>query len=211
MLQNATILLVRHAEKDNPGQDDKEGDDPFLSDSGWQRAKHYVDYFSQYHVTSVDGRDAGPLKLTHLFAAADHLDTSYRPNQTLQPLSNAMGLPIDLSVADADYLDLIAELANPHKYDQATILVCWHHGEIVQLADGLLGAGGHPAPILSTASTWPAQGTWPGDVFGWLMQMCYDANGAADGDWARCINEHLMPDDKTDPPGKAPSGAAQLA
>jgi hypothetical protein len=211
VLQNATILLVRHAEKDNPSQPDKVGDDPFLSDMGWERADRYVGYFRQYQVTNVEGTESVPLALTHLFAAADHLNTSYRPHQTLQPLANATGLTIDVSIADANYPDLIAELAKPHKYDDATILVCWHHGEIIQLADGLLGAGGLPAPVLSPASTWPGQGTWPPDVFGWLMQIRYDNNGAAEADWVRCINERLMPDDTTDPPGQAQPLSAQTA
>jgi hypothetical protein len=199
MLSNATILLVRHGEKENPSRPDEKGTDPFLSDLGWTRAQKYVDYFHSYSAEKIDGTDPVPITLGHLFASADHLDVSYRPHQTLQPLANATQLPLDLSYENSAYADLVKELAHPRRYDQANILICWHHGEIIDLATALLGAGSKKPPKLSAASDWPAK--WPSDVFGWLMQIRYDVNGAAQSDWVRCINEHLMPDDTKDPPG----------
>jgi len=40
-----------------------------------------------------------------------------------------------------------------------------------------------------------------GAVFGWVYQLMYAEDGTPDLDWVRCFNEHLMPDDTTDPPG----------
>jgi hypothetical protein len=43
--------------------------------------------------------------------------------------------------------------------------------------------------------------TWPADVFGWLIELRYDAAGHLVE--TRCINENLMPDDNHNPPGKS--------
>lgn len=199
MLDNATILLVRHAEKDNPAQDDSEGRDPFLNEIGWKRAKRYVEYFDAYAAEKTDGTDPKRITLTHLFASKDSAD-SYRPHQMLQPLANTNPkLPFNVSYDATAYLDLVTkELAHP-KYENAEILICWHHSVIIKLATALLSAGSKRPPKLSAASDWPTK--WPKLVFGWVMQIRYDVDGAAQTDWVRCINPRLMPDDTEDPPG----------
>lgn len=202
MLSNATILVIRHGEKTNPCAKDAKGQDPFLDTMGWERSQRYVEYFQNYEAAKADGSDAAPITLTHLFAASDNLDTSYRPHETIQTLADATKLPFDVSVADANYAALVSELAKP-QYDEASVLVCWHHGEIMELANALLMAGGQPAPVLSPDSAWPAENSWPCEVFGWVLQIRYDSNGTTDAEWVRCINERLMPDDIVDPPGTA--------
>jgi len=39
------------------------------------------------------------------------------------------------------------------------------------------------------------QSTWPDTVFGWMIELRYDAAGRLS--MIKCIHEHLMPDDKT--------------
>ena len=50
-------------------------------------------------------------------------------------------------------------------YTKQNILICWHHGEILDLANLLLKK--HPPPGWSTK--------WPGEVFGLLLWISYDA------------------------------------
>lgn len=63
------------------------------------------------------------------------------------------------------------------------MLIAWRHDEIPAL---LAALGVDPNQVLS-------KGKWPGDVFGWLIQLRYDQNGQLIN--ARCINENLLPDD----------------
>ena len=77
----------------------------------------------------------------------------------------------------------------------STILVCWHHGKILQFAKAL-GVKHHKLP---STSNWPTK--WPKSVFGWLLQICYDSSGDVITDHTMCINEKLMYDDSgQDPP-----------
>lgn len=56
-----------------------------------------------------------------------------------------------------------------------TLRICWHHGTILDLANALLSSGGVKPANLPAASAWP--GKWPCEVFGWLLQIVYDAAG----------------------------------
>ena len=198
MLENSTILLVRHGEKPaDPCVPDKKGDDPNLSPLGEARAQKYITYFQTYFAQTVDKSYQTQIKLDYLFAAADS-GSSARPVETLSPLAAATGLPFCTKIADASYPDLVSCLQT-QTYVGKNILVCWHHGEIMQLANLLLTAGGQQGPTLTPANTWP--GTWLCCVFGWVLQIRYNGSGAAMADWTRCINENLMADDTIDPPG----------
>ena len=199
MLSNATILLIRHAEKPgHPAAADKQGDDPFLAPLGWQRSQRYVGYFRSFQARKADGSGSTPIALTNIIAAADNLNTSYRPHQTVQPLADATELPFDVSVTDKRFQDLVSMLQKGN-YDEANVLVCWHHGQIIQLADALLAHGGVKPSQLPPDNTWPKP-PWPGDVFGWILQIRYDSSGKVLPAWTRCFNERLMPDDTKDPP-----------
>src|SRR5215471_18691768 len=79
-LQDATVLIIRHAEKPEGGPD--------LSAEGRRRAEAYVQYFSNFKV------DNQLLRIDALIAAADSKQ-SRRPRLTLKPLSKALGLKID--------------------------------------------------------------------------------------------------------------------
>ena len=77
-------------------------------------------------------------------------------------------------------------------------MICIYHDNII----GLAGAFGVDATTLPTSSAWP--GHWPGDVFGWLLQIGYDADGRVIPDRTCCVNERLAEDDLRDPPGDSP-------
>ncbi|MBS1910486.1 MAG: flagellar basal body-associated protein FliL [Bacteroidetes bacterium] len=152
MPTNTNVLMIRHAEKpDDPG-------DTGLAIAGQERAQAYVIYFQNITIGPA------PVRLNYLFAAADSAE-SQRPRLTIQPLSDAIGVSIDDKHSDKDYQKVADDILQHSKYDGSNILICWHHGEILQLAEAL----GVPASSL------PAQ--WPGDVFGWLLELNFDADG----------------------------------
>ena len=119
-LKNTVILIIRHAEKPEDGHG--------LSADGVARADAYVNYFKNYQVNGQ------PLKLTGLFATADSKQ-SHRPRLTLEPTSNALGLPIESRFKDENYQDLVNELqSKPHGEG---ILIAWHHKKIPALLQSL--------------------------------------------------------------------------
>lgn len=165
-LKNATVLVIRHAEKPNKGDG--------LSKAGKERAKAYVHYFENLTV------DSQPLKVDYLFAAADS-KASHRSRLTLEPFSKAIGLKIDARFQETQSQQLVAAVQKNPSGKQ--ILICWHHEEIPQL---LRAFGADPDSVLGAKK-------WPDDVFNWLIQLRYDSSGHVSE--AKRINENLMPGD----------------
>ncbi len=169
-LTNATILIIRHAEKPASGTE--------LAPAGTQRAGAYAGYFQQLQ---LDGHSVKP---EYLFCTAD-TKGSHRPRLTLEPLSRALKLPIDNRFANKNAPELGREIRS-HWHGQ-NLLICWHHGEIPALLQAL---GATPESVLPG-------GQWPDDVFNWMIELHYDATGRLQA--ARCIHENLMPADTTVP------------
>ena len=149
-LNNAIILVVRHAEKADKGTG--------LSKDGDKRAKAYVDYFKNYTV------DSAPFKPDYLFSTADSKD-SCRTRLTIEPLSKAIGLPIDSRFQYTDVQGLAGAIQAKPAGKQ--FLICWHHGEIPQLVSALGADSGSLIP----------DNKWPENVYDWVIQLRYDANG----------------------------------
>lgn len=165
-LQNTTILIIRHAEKPASGNS--------LTPAGEKRAAAYVRYFKNFTV------DSQLFKPDYLIAATNS-PNSHRPFLTISPLGKALGLPIDQKFNAKEFQKLADYLrAKPHG---KTILICWHHGDIPQLTEAL---GANSKELFTT-------GKWPDDVFCWVIQLRYDANGKLIE--AKRINEDLMPGD----------------
>jgi hypothetical protein len=150
--KNTNILLIRHAEKPT------DHTDPTLAPAGQARAHAYVAYFHNYQLASQ------PLVLHYLFSSALSKD-SERPQLTLLPLAAALGLAIDSTISDNDYQTLANTILNNPKYDDHNILICWHHGAILNLA---LALGAQPDTLPKT---------WPADQYGWLVLIQYGADG----------------------------------
>ncbi len=168
-LKNATVMIVRHAEKPDSGRD--------LSPAGQQRAEAYADYFKNL---KANGKALVP---DCLIATADS-EESQRPRQTLEPLSKALSLKIDSSIKNKDYAEVAKHLFAKHHGDR--ILICWHHGEIPGLLNAL---GADPAALLP-------EGKWPGKEFGWVLLLRFDNDGHLIPAESKRINENLMPGDK---------------
>jgi hypothetical protein len=172
MPRNATLLLMRHAEKPPTGTE--------LAVAGQARAQAYVVYFQ--HLTSAGGPIAPP---RHLYAAADS-PTSHRSVLTLAPLAQALGLAINATHAARAFQELADDLLQSGKYDEATTLVCWHHHQLLPFARAL----GVDATRLPPQAHWPA--AWPDAVFGWLLQLRYDAAGELIPAETCCVSQCLM-------------------
>lgn len=178
---NATIYLIRHAEKPDHGKG--------LSPAGEARAEAYVAFFQ--NLSNPSGQT---IQWNYLFASTDSTHSD-RPVLTITPLADALKKTIDSTYPDADYQGLVDHLRKhaADRYADANILICWHHGEILQLATAL-GASPHTLPA---ASNWPA--SWPGTEFGWLLEIHCQTDGSVDAATTQAVNEHLMPDDTRDP------------
>jgi broad specificity phosphatase PhoE len=163
-LKDAVILIIRHGEKPEEGTD--------LSPAGRQRADAYVHYFEHYNVA------AHPLALDYLVAAADSAG-SHRPRLTLEPLSKASGLKIDLRFKHKDCAGLARDLRT--HFHGKRILVCWHHGTIAELVTAL---GADAAKLLPG-------GKWPDDEFGWVLELRYDHDAHLIPGETRRLNEQL--------------------
>jgi phosphohistidine phosphatase SixA len=142
----ARILLMRHADKpDDP-------DDEDLSAAGAARAQHLATY-----IPETFGKP-------DVIIATAHSKHSNRPIETVTPLAQALGMPIEHDYEDKAFEDLADEIfANP-AYHGKTIVICWHHGKIPELA-ALLGApaGSVPDP-------------WPEDTYNVVLDFHYDPN-----------------------------------
>jgi hypothetical protein len=167
-LQDAVILIIRHAEKPDNG--------PELSPEGVRRAAAYVNYFKNFQVASQ------PLKLDYIFATADSKG-SHRPRLTVTPLSQALKMRLDTRFKDKDFQSLADDIqSRPHGKH---LLICWHHGAIPDLVRAL---GADPAKLIPG-------GKWPASAFGWVIELRYDHEGRLMPGECRRINERLMPDD----------------
>jgi hypothetical protein len=169
-LKNATVLIIRHAEKPEIGK--------HLSPAGVKRAQAYVGYFRSLTLNSH------LVTLDHLFAAQESKHSD-RCHETLLPLSNALGLKIHTNFDLSESQQLADKVRD--SYSGKTVLICWHHGAMPDL---LKTFGVDPKVLLPGSK-------WPEDVFGWLVVLRYDQKGEVS---ASVSNEGITPDDAKHPP-----------
>jgi hypothetical protein len=170
MAKNTVIILFRHAEKPDNGPD--------LSPAGFKHAEAYVPFISQYHV------GAHPLQVSALFAAADS-KASFRPRLTLAPLSKALQLPINTDYEDRQTAPLAARLLSD-EFNGKSVVICWKHGQILALADALVGDSAE----LKKKAHWPDN--WPEDQYDWILQIVFDGAGALDVHNTYCIKHPAL-------------------
>ena len=125
------IVILRHAEKP------RDDGDASLSDRGRYRAAALAAYLPDAF---------GPFD--RLLACKDSKE-SHRPRETLEPLARALRLSLDTSYENERFEELARHLLG--QVLPASVVVCWHHGTIPQLARAL-GADDVP-------------GDWDDDVF----------------------------------------------
>ncbi|MEP6559346.1 MAG: histidine phosphatase family protein, partial [Burkholderiales bacterium] len=111
-----------------------------LAPLGWQRAGALVQFFEQPTAPHIERPD-------HLFAVSfdrARIDSSRRSKQTLRPLSQKLGLPVNHRLGKEQEKRLVQTLAAL----SGTVLVAWSH-ENIRLIGDALGASA------LTPSTWP--------------------------------------------------------
>ena len=141
-----TVLVIRHA--DETGQPKDVG----LSPRGRERASALPTLFHDR------------LPTPDAIVAARSSKHSQRPMQTIAPLAKSFGLRVDDRFADKEYAALAKELLTNPAYTGKTVVVCWHHGTIPQLASAL-GVVSPPAK-------------WPGSRYDLVWSITFDATGA---------------------------------
>ena len=158
------IMLIRHAEKPVPDgaagvAPDGSADPKSLSESGWERAKKLVGFFSQPTARPIEKPDA-------VFAAAPDAG-SKRPYETVLPLAEALWPGPERSQAFniAIPKENVQDLAPAVMAASGVVLVCWEHTLIHDAVSALP----------QTPATPPK---WPGDRFDvvWILT-------AAPGGW----------------------------
>ena len=148
-------MIVRHGEKLGDSSSDKDGG-PNLSMRGSARAAALPQLFAPaktpygcalsigksqsfsggYVAVTVQG--ITPRFLTPAFLFATQASkSSNRPVETITPLSAALNLTYDDKHADGDYGKVASDILTNSKYVGAVVLVCWHHGNIPNLAIAL--------------------------------------------------------------------------
>jgi phosphohistidine phosphatase SixA len=114
-----TIYIIRHGERP------ESKDDPNLTPKGYQRADALAHDFPPQFFTPDFIWATAPSK------------HSNRPLETVTPLARALHEKILDEYADADFAKLAHDLLTEPQYSGKTILICWHHGEIPNLAKAL--------------------------------------------------------------------------
>jgi hypothetical protein len=126
--QPGQILIIRHAEK--PADDN----DIHLSAIGKKRADALPSLFQK------SGDRSDPLPKPNCIFATKQSRRSNRPFETVAPLAAALKLKINDQFDNEATATLAAELLSNRAYAGKTILICWHHGHIPDLARRLNAA-----------------------------------------------------------------------
>ncbi len=129
------VMFIRHGEKPPPDGGPPAGvmmdgsiDQHSLTVRGWTRAGSLIGFFGSAH----DGVESP----TKIFAAgADHVNgpQGRRPAETVTPLAEARGIPLDTTFAVGEETDV----ANAILREQGVVLVSWEHHNIPRIVRGI--------------------------------------------------------------------------
>ncbi|TPX34636.1 hypothetical protein SmJEL517_g02665 [Synchytrium microbalum] len=158
MSSNATIILIRHAEKHHwdRGQNPSElsiatyQDDHHLSTKGYERAQALVAYFN-HRQEIIDAIGNG---ITHIIAQAvdsgpDPFGQSERPvsAETVAPFANSKNIPLTKYTKR----QLTEAVAFMKSQPASQIIVCWAHQQLPEMAR-MLGV-----PASKVPEKWPGK------------------------------------------------------
>lgn len=161
----AQIVIIRHGEKPATGNE--------LNEQGWKRANALVSFFGENKIINEFGTPIA------VYAGAPNKPgASIRSIQTITPTAKNLGLEVHQSITK-DQIDLLVnEVMNTKEYDNHTVLICWEHSVIPDMAH-LFGATDAPD-------------TWDSNVFdrAWIIRY-------TDGQVSSFQNiaQHLLPGD----------------
>jgi hypothetical protein len=128
----AQIILIRHAEKP------ADPDNPHLSPAGVRRAEQLVSFIRTNPALTKFGLPVA------VFATRTTKDgNGQRTQETVAPLATALRLPVLTPFRGKDYAAMAKRVLGDARYDGRTVLICWNHEQIPQLAASL---GVRPTP-----------------------------------------------------------------
>lgn len=143
----AQVILIRHAEKPSSGSE--------LSLRGQERAAALAPYILGTQVYTKYGPPVA------IFAQNPKNDkSSIRSIQTVAPLSAALGLTTNHSFTRKEYKGLVDEITTNPLYTGKTVLICYEHKTIPEIAQKL-GVKFTPK--------------WPGHVYDWVWVITFDS------------------------------------
>jgi broad specificity phosphatase PhoE len=157
------VMIIRHAEKPEDGAEpgfDANGveDDSSLTKLGWERAHRLVDLFDP---AQGDLR-AGLARPTTIYAAhANENGEGQRTRETVKPLADRLGVPVNTDFGKGDGTDLVEHVLS----QPGPTLISWQHSEIPDIADAFPSVT--PAP--------PAE--WPDDRYDVIWTLTKTADG----------------------------------
>jgi hypothetical protein len=122
----AQIILIRHADKP------PDPNDPHLSPAGVKRARQLVSFMSTDPAMTKFG---APVAVFATRTTKD--DNGQRTQETVEPLAKSLRLPVQTPYLGKDFAALAKMILANSAYAGKTVLVCWNHEEIPQLAAAL--------------------------------------------------------------------------
>ena len=122
----AQIILIRHAEKPADPKD------PHLSRAGVKRAERLVSF-----ITTDPAMTRLGLPVAVFATRTTKHDDGQRTQETVAPLARALKLPVQTPYLGKDYAALAKLILASPAYAGKTVLICWNHEEIPQLAAAL--------------------------------------------------------------------------
>src|SRR5262249_42590382 len=122
----AAIVMIRHAEEpDNPGN-------PHLSKEGAARADLFVEFMTHDPAIIRLGPPAA------IFATQMTNDgNGQRTQETVAPLGSVLHLPVQTPYRAKDYAKLARRVLSDPTLAGKTIVICWNHEWLPQLAAAL--------------------------------------------------------------------------
>ena len=159
----ALVMIIRHGEKPDHSAKGVDINGNFagkhsLTQVGWNRARALVELFAP---------SSGPLrpglarpKLIYA-AGADEGGSGERARETVTPLAQRLGIPINANFGKGDEQALATQITS----QPGPTLICWQHGEI-------------PAIAKAFGSLVPAPpDKWPGSRFDVIWTLTADGHG----------------------------------
>jgi hypothetical protein len=119
------VLLLRHGEKPSSGPD--------LSEQGWQRARALPQLFDRPEFTQ-NGKPAALFAMSPDDKNTEDQEASKRPLETLQYVSQSLGLPINDQYTKDDVPDLVNKIMNDETLNGKFVVICWEHKVLSDIA-----------------------------------------------------------------------------
>ena len=160
--EHDVVMIIRHGEKPDgttPGIDENgDEDDSSLTTVGWERAHALVDLFDPPH-----GTPPSPLARPDRIYAAGVTDDGegQRTRETVTPLADALGVPVDTELGRGDEKKLVTDVLA----QSGSTLISWQHGGIPEIVDDFPSVSPKP----------PEE--WPSDRFDVVWTLTRTADG----------------------------------